>query len=96
MTVMLPGNVDTPIIDALGFARTDLPVRPQPAEKAVRETIAAFLKGRATHVPGRMMRVMVRLMPRSQSIKLNGRMLGKAARNLAERERAGASADPGR
>ncbi|RPF20393.1 SDR family NAD(P)-dependent oxidoreductase [Myceligenerans xiligouense] len=90
VTVVMPGNVDTPIIDTLGFARKDLPVRPQPVEKAVREMITAFLKGRATHVPGRMMRVMVRLMPRSQSIRMNGRMLGNAARNLAERERIGA------
>ncbi|MBE1878078.1 SDR family NAD(P)-dependent oxidoreductase [Myceligenerans pegani] len=90
VTVAMPGNVDTPIIDKLGFARTDLPVRPQPVEKAVREMIAAFLKGRATHVPGRMMRTMARLMPRSQSIRMNGRMLGKAARNLAEREQVGA------
>jgi short-subunit dehydrogenase len=90
--VVMPGNVDTPIIDTLGVARTDLPVRPQPVDKAVQEMIAAFLKGRPTHIPGRMMRMMVRLMPRSQSIKMNGRMLGKAADNIAERDRVRAQA----
>ena len=90
--VVMPGNVDTPIIDALGFARTDLPIRPQPVEGAVREMITAFLKGRPTLIPGRMMRMMVRLMPRSQSIKMNGRMLGKAADNIAERARVQAQA----
>lgn len=92
VTVLLPGNVDTPIIDALGVDRADLPVRPQSAENAVRETITAFLKGRPTHIPGRLMRTIVRLTPRSLSIRLNGRMLGKAARNLAERDRVGTEA----
>lgn len=92
VTVLLPGNVDTPIIDALGVDRADLPVRPQSAERAVRETITAFLKGRPTHIPGRAMRTMVRLVPRSLSIRMNGRMLGKAAQNLAARAQAEAQA----
>lgn len=85
--VLLPGNVDTPIIDAYGVDRSAMPIRPQPADSAVRETVAAFLKGRPMHIPGRAMRMMTRLMPRSRSVRLNGRMLGQAAHNLAERER---------
>lgn len=88
--VLLPGNVDTPVIDAYGMDRSAMPIRPQPADSAVRETVAAFLKGRPTHIPGRMMRMMTRLMPRTRSIKLNGRLLGQAARNLAERDRVAA------
>lgn len=84
VTVLLPGNVDTPIIDAFGVDRADLPIRPQPADAAVRGAVAAFLKGRPMHIPGRMMRMMTRLMPRSWSVRINGRMLAKAARNLAE------------
>jgi uncharacterized protein len=82
---LLPGNVDTPIIDAFGVDRSTMPIRPQPADAAVREGIAAFLHGRPTHIPGRLMRVMTRLLPRTQSIRLNGRMLARAARALAER-----------
>jgi hypothetical protein len=37
------------------------------------------------------MRTMTRLLPRTQSIRLNGRMLGQAARTLAERKAAGAA-----
>ncbi len=86
--VLLPGNVDTPIIDSFGLDRADLPIRPQPADAAVREAVAAFLKGRTMHIPGRAMRMVTRLVPRSRSVRLNGRMLGQAARNLADREAA--------
>lgn len=85
VTVMQPGNVDTPIIDAFGLDRSALPVRPQPADQAVRSTIGAFLRGRAVHVPGRTMAIISALMPRSVLAKMNGRMLGTAAQSLAER-----------
>jgi hypothetical protein len=81
--VMLPGNVDTPVIDSIGLDRSRMPIRPMPADAAVRETVAAFLKRRPMHIPGRLMRVMTRLLPRSRSVRLNGRMLGQAAENLA-------------
>lgn len=90
VTVMLPGNVDTPVIDALGLRRAALPIRPQPAEAAVRETVTAFLKHRPLHIPGRLMRIITRLTPRSLSVRINGRMLGQAARNLAQRQAASA------
>ena len=84
--MLLPGSVDTPVIDALGLGRAALPIRPQPAEAAVRETIAAFLRHRPVHIPGRLMRIMTRLIPRSLSVRMNGRMLGRAARTLAQRQ----------
>lgn len=90
VTVMLPGNVDTPIIDALGVDRPSLPIRPQPAERAVRETLAALAKHQPILIPGRMMRLMTQLLPRTISIRMNGRMLGQAARNLAKRQPAAA------
>jgi short-subunit dehydrogenase len=83
--VMLPGNVDTPIIERFGLDRSDLPIRPQPAAVAVSETVAAFLRRRPMHIPGRLMRVMTRLLPRERAIRLNGRMLGQAADNLTRR-----------
>lgn len=86
VTVALPGNVDTPIIDAFGLDRNDLPVRPLPAETAVAEILAALLRGRSRHVPGRAMRLVSRSLPRSLSIRMNGRMLGRAAQVLAARE----------
>ncbi|WP_327587271.1 SDR family NAD(P)-dependent oxidoreductase [Nonomuraea sp. NBC_00507] len=95
VTVMLPGNVDTPIIEAFGLDRSSLPIRPQPADRAVAELMAAFLKGRTMHIPGRLMRVMTRLMPRAQAVRMNGRMLGRAARNLlTDHDPARAQAQP--
>lgn len=44
VTVMLPGDVDTPIIDAFGLDRSALPIRPQPADRAVAEFMTASSK----------------------------------------------------
>jgi short-subunit dehydrogenase len=85
VTVVQPGNVDTPVIEAYGLERSSFPIRPQPADKAVRGSVKAFLKGRVVHIPGRRMALISRLMPRSVSARINGRMMGTAARNLAER-----------
>jgi NAD(P)-dependent dehydrogenase (short-subunit alcohol dehydrogenase family) len=40
VTVLLPGSVDTPIIDALGLRGAALPIRPQPAD-AVHDPVHA-------------------------------------------------------
>ena len=59
-----------------------------PSAAAVRETVTAFLKHRPLQIPGRLMRIMTRLTPRSLSVRMNGRMLGQAARNLTQRQAA--------
>jgi short-subunit dehydrogenase len=86
VTVMLPGNVDTPIIDQFGLDRTRLPIRPLPVATAVRQTVHALHAGHATIVPDRRLRTVARLTPRGMSIRMNGRMLGEAAANLAARQ----------
>lgn len=79
---ILPGAVDTPIIEALGFDRANLPMRPQPVEQAVDEALRALARGTMTLVPGFRMRAITRIVPRSVSIRMNGRMLGIAAARL--------------
>ncbi|WP_432139631.1 MULTISPECIES: SDR family NAD(P)-dependent oxidoreductase [unclassified Streptomyces] len=91
VTVLLPGNVETPIIDKLGIDRKWMPLRTLPADTAVREAMRALAKGRPRHVPGRLMRNLSRLLPRALSVRVNGRMLGRAAQALQTRE-AGARA----
>ncbi|HEY0807837.1 MAG TPA: SDR family NAD(P)-dependent oxidoreductase [Pseudonocardiaceae bacterium] len=86
VTVMLPGNVDTPIIDRFGLDRTRLPIRPLPVTTAVRQTIHALHAGHTTIVPDRRLRTLARLTPRRMSIRMNGRMLGHAVANLAARQ----------
>lgn len=83
VTVVQPGNVDTPVIDAYGLDRSSLPLRPQPPARAVRSIVKAFLAGRAVHVPGRRMALIGRLTQRSVSTRMNGRMMGAAAEHLA-------------
>jgi len=56
----------------------------------VQETLAALVKHQPMLIPGRMMRLMTQLLPRTISIQMNGRMLGQAARNLANRKPAAA------
>ena len=85
VTVMLPGSVETPVIDALGL-RGAGPVRPQAAEAAVRETVTAFLKHRPVHIPGRLMRIITRLTPRSLAVRMNGRLVGQGVQALAQRQ----------
>jgi len=43
-------------------------------------------KHRPLHIPGRLMRIMTWLIPRSLAVRMNGRMLGRAARTLAHRQ----------
>ncbi|GAB3890504.1 hypothetical protein GCM10029964_062140 [Kibdelosporangium lantanae] len=50
---------------------------------AIRQTVQALHAGRATIVPDRCLRTLARLTPRGMSIRMNGRMLGQAAINLA-------------
>ena len=96
VTVLLPGSVDTQVIHALGPRGAALPIRPQPTEAAVRKSITAFLKHRPLHIPGRPMRIMTRLLPRSLAVRMNGLMPGQAARTLAQRHVAPAEQPAGR
>lgn len=86
--VLMPGNVDTPIMDEFGIDRTSMPIRPLHVQAAVREALSAFLRGKPRHVPDWRMRALVRLMPRKVAMRVNGRMLGRAAQVLAQREAA--------
>jgi short-subunit dehydrogenase len=85
VTVMLPGNVDTPIIDSFAVDRSKLPFAPYPVDRAVEEALGALLRGRPRLVPDRRMRWMTRLTPRGLRVRANGRMLGRAAVALAAR-----------
>ena len=70
----------------MGLERDHLPISPLPVGSAIRQTIRALRAGHATIVPDRRLRTVARLTPRRTSIKMNGRMLGRAAKNLAARQ----------
>ncbi|TCO44810.1 SDR family NAD(P)-dependent oxidoreductase [Actinocrispum wychmicini] len=86
VTVMLPGPVDTPTLDQFGFDRTRMPMRPQSAAAAVRQTIQGLVAGHATVVPDRRLGIITRLTPHRVYTRMNGRMMGQAAATLAARE----------
>lgn len=85
VTALLPGNVDTPIVDRIGLDRASLPSLIS-ADQAADEALRALLAGRASHIPGRLLRTTLPLVPRPLSVRLNGRLMLAAARRNAARD----------
>jgi short-subunit dehydrogenase len=85
VTVMLPGNVDTPVLDELGIERSAMPLGALSPEAAVRQTVAAFLRGRPRLVPDRRMRAVTRFVPRPVMRRLRARVFAEGARTVAAR-----------
>ena len=91
VTVLLPGATDTPLLAASGF---DLPaiLKPMSPEQCVAEGLAALNANRATHIAGRMNRLLAALMPRRLATRMYGSL---SAQVLAKRNReAGAGERP--
>jgi short-subunit dehydrogenase len=84
VTTLLPGATDTPMLMASGIDQADLPaiMKPMSPEQCVAEGLAALGANRATHIAGRMNRIMAGSMPRSLATRLYGSM---TARVLAKR-----------
>lgn len=80
MTSVYIGPTDTPIIDHFGLNIEDMPVKPMSVEQCVAESLAALKNGRATHLTGRMNRLMEQLVPASIKRLLLSRMLSAGAR----------------
>jgi short-subunit dehydrogenase len=72
VTVLLPGPTDTPALEKLGIENP--PMKPMGVEPCVSEALRALDANRATHVPGRLVRLMMALIPtsvaRSQTAKM--------------------------
>jgi short-subunit dehydrogenase len=83
VTVLLPGATDTPLLAASGF---DLPafLKPMSTEQCVAEGLAALSANRATHIAGRMNRMLAALMPRRLATRMYGSM---SAQVLVKRSR---------
>lgn len=63
MTVLLPGPTETPILDKFGFDAAAMPMKPMSVEQCVSEGLAALKANRATHLTGRLNRLMMKLIP---------------------------------
>jgi uncharacterized protein len=84
VTVLLPGATETPMLAASGIDPADLPgiMKPMSPRQCVAEGLAALKANRATHIAGRLNRIMAASIPRSLATRLYGSM---TARVLAQR-----------
>jgi NAD(P)-dependent dehydrogenase (short-subunit alcohol dehydrogenase family) len=82
VTVLLPGAIDTPMLTDFGFDLINTPLKPMSPEQCVAEGLAALAANRATHIAGRMNRVMAAVIPRPMATRMYGSM---AANVLAKR-----------
>jgi len=57
--------------------QAEMPMKPMSAERCAAEGLTALSLNRATHVAGRMNRLMAKLMPRSVATSMMGAMIGK-------------------
>jgi short-subunit dehydrogenase len=78
VTVLLPSPTDTPVLAEFGLDAGTMPIKPMSVERCVGEGLAALNANRATHITGRMFRIIAALMPQSVMTRMNGIMLAKA------------------
>jgi uncharacterized protein len=86
VTVLLPSPTDTPVLAEFGLDVDTMPIKPMSVERCVDEGLAALSANRATHITGRMFRILAALTPPSVMTRMNGSMLAKAV--AAKRARA--------
>jgi short-subunit dehydrogenase len=75
VTVLSPGSTDTPMITASGFDPAKMPMKPMTTRQCVSEGLVALSANRATHIPGRLNRIMAAVMPRSLATRMYGSMM---------------------
>jgi uncharacterized protein len=78
VSVLLPSPTNTPVLAEFGFDVDTMPMKPMSVEQCVGEGLAALNANRATHITGRMFRILAALTPRSVMTRMNGNMLAKA------------------
>jgi hypothetical protein len=77
VTVLMPGPTLTESMAKMGVDPSDMPMKPMTAERCAAEGLHALARNRATHVAGRMNRVIAKLLPRSLATSMMGSMIGK-------------------
>jgi uncharacterized protein len=88
VSVLIIGPTQTAIIEKIGFDPATMPMKPMPVEQCVFEGLEALKRNRATHLSGRLNRIMNALIPASLSRTMTGKMMAKA---LAARARTAAA-----
>lgn len=75
--VLMPGPTLTESMAKMGVDPSDMPLKPLSAERCAAEGLNALARNRATHVAGRVNRIMAKLMPRAVATSMMGAMIGK-------------------
>src|SRR5919201_479084 len=78
VTVLLPGPTDTPVISDFGFDQANLPLKLMSPEQCAAEGLAALSANRATHIAGRMNRILAAITPRSVVSSMFGNLMRQA------------------
>jgi short-subunit dehydrogenase len=84
VTVLLPGPTDTPALEKLGIENP--PMKPMGVEQCVAEALRALSANRATIVPGRLVRLMLAVVPASVARSQTARMFEASLRLKPARE----------
>jgi short-subunit dehydrogenase len=74
----LPGATDTAAVPEFGFDQANLPMRLMPPERVAAEGLAALSANRATHIAGRMNRIVAAITPRSVVSSMFGNLMRQA------------------
>ena len=77
VTLLAPGPTDTAALGVLGLTPKDMPMKPMPVEQCVSEALTALRQNRSTIIPGRMNRVMNRVVPASIQRAMTAKIFGK-------------------
>jgi len=85
VTVLVIGPTQTAIIEKFGFDPATMPMKPMSAAQCVYEGLDALKRNRATHLSGRMNRIMNALIPASVSRSMMGKMIAKALAGRAQK-----------
>jgi short-subunit dehydrogenase len=80
VSVLLPGPTETPILDKFGFDAAAMPVKPMPVAQCVAEGLTALQRNKASHLSGRLNRIMSKVVPVGIRRQLLGNMIAQGAR----------------
>lgn len=89
VSVLVIGPTQTAIIEKIGFDPASMPMKPMSVEQCVLEGLEALKQNRATHLSGRINRIMNALIPSSLARSMMGKLIAKA---LASRTQTAATA----
>lgn len=77
VTVLPPGLTDTPVLAKFGLDAKNMPMKPLKVDQVVREGLNALSANRALVIPGRMNRIMRRIIPASMTRSMLAKMFEK-------------------